>query len=235
MDRLNELWDRAELYSEIDSSYTVSSAGKHPPEYVPAVEALVPVVREEQQLMVRVNAAEDIAAAIDWIEKRGIENVVFSGVSEGWRVADQIAAAEIPCVVGPVLSRPTRPYDRYDKPYENAGLLHEAGVTVAIRSGEAENVRNLPYHAGFAAAYGLGRGAALRAVTIVPARIFGVSDRIGSLEVGKQATLFVADGDPFETNTEIHHLFIEGYKLPLESRHTRLYDEFLNRNPGLQE
>ena len=108
-------------------------------------------------------------------------------------------------------------------------------MKVAIRTGESENVRNLPYNAGFAAAYGLGKEEALRAVTITPAEIFGVSDEIGSLEVGKKATLFVADGDPFETKTDIHHVFIDGYKVPMESRHTRLYDEFLNRVPGLKK
>jgi len=108
-------------------------------------------------------------------------------------------------------------------------------VQVALRSGEAENVRNLPFHAGFAAAYGLGRENALRAVTLIPAQILGVDDRLGSLEVGKQANLFVADGDPFETTTQVYHLFIEGYQIPVESRHTKLYDEFLDRTPGVTE
>ena len=152
----------------------------------------------------------------------GLEQVVLSGVAEGWRVADKIAEAGIPCLVGPMLSNPTRQSDRYDKAYANIGLMHKAGVKVAIRTGDSENVRNLPYNAGFAAAYGLGKEEALRAVTITPAEIFGVSDEIGSLEVGKKATLFVADGDPFETKTDIHHVFIDGYMVPMESRHTRL-------------
>ncbi|MCH7640036.1 MAG: amidohydrolase family protein, partial [Bacteroidetes bacterium] len=120
-----------------------------------------------------------------------------------------------------------------DTAYRNAGWMHDAGVTVAIRSQEVENVRNLPFNAGFAAVYGMGREAALEAVTIVPARIFGVEDRLGSIEVGKAATLFVADGDPFEPKTDIVHLFIGGYRIPIESRHISLYNEFLNRNPGL--
>ncbi|MYF63208.1 MAG: amidohydrolase family protein, partial [Rhodothermaceae bacterium] len=116
-----------------------------------------------------------------------------------------------------------------------AALMHEAGVKIAIRSNDTANARNLPYHAGFAAAYGLPVEAALRAVTINPAEIFGVNDRLVSLEVGKEATFFVADGDPFETSTTIRHVFIAGFQVPMESRHTRLYEEFLNRNPGLDK
>ena len=233
--KLNETWDGAELYAQIDSAYTASPETGRRPEYVPAMTALLPVVRGEQMLIIQANAASDINSALEWVKERGLERVVLSGVAEGWRVADKIAEAGLACLVGPMLSNPTRQSDRYDKAYANIGLMHKAGVKVAIRTGESENVRNLPYNAGFAAAYGLGKEEALRAVTITPAEIFGVSDEIGSLEVGKKATLFVADGDPFETKTDIHHVFIDGYKVPMESRHTRLYDEFLNRVPGLKK
>jgi imidazolonepropionase-like amidohydrolase len=94
-------------------------------------------------------------------------------------------------------------------------------------------VRNLPYHAGYAAAYGLGREQALKAVTIVPAEIFGVADKLGSIEVGKNATLLISDGDPFETKTTIHQVFIDGWMIPMKSRQTELYDEFLQRTPGV--
>lgn len=232
--KLDETFDRAVLHARIDSAYTANPAGAERPAYAPAMDALVPVLRGEQALLVKVDAARDILAALDWVEARGLTKVVFSGVREGWRVADRIAAAGIPCLVGPVLALPARGSDRYDKAYANPGLLRDAGVTVAIRSGETENTRNLPYHTGFAAAFGLGRADALRAVTIAPAQIFGVADEMGSLEVGKKATLFVADGDAFEPSTQVAHLFIDGWKVPLESRHTELYDEFLNRTPGLE-
>jgi imidazolonepropionase-like amidohydrolase len=200
------------------------------------MEALAPAVRGEMLLLVRANKAADIRSALDWADERGLtDHIVLSGAAEGWRVADAIADAGVPVLAGPVLSVPTRDADRYDKPYRNAALLHEAGVQVALRTGDAENVRNLPFHAGFAAAYGMTREDALRAVTIEPARIFGVDDRLGSLEVGKQANLFVTDGDPFETRTTVRYLFIQGYKIPMQSRHTRLYEEFLNRTPGVSE
>lgn len=234
MKTLKDTWDRALFYAQVDSA-THAGGNTSTPEYVPEMEALIPVVRGEMPLIVNVNAAKDILAAIEWVQERNIDNVIFRGVAEGWRVADKIAEAGIPCLVGPVLSVPTRQSDRYDKAYANAGLLHKAGVKLAIRTGEAENVRNLPFNAGFAAAYGLGREEALRAVTITPAEIFGMSDQLGSLEAGKKANLFVATGDPFETKTAIEHVFIDGYMIPMTNRQIRLYDEFLERDPGLSK
>lgn len=231
--RLDEIWDEALLFHRIDSA-RVRGAEALLPRYAPEMEALLPAVRGERKIVVRVERARDILSAIDWLQERGLTNVVLSGVAEGWRVADRIAASGFPVLVGPVLSLPTRPSDRYDKPYSNAGLLARAGVRLAIRSGDTENVRNLPYHAGFAAAYGLDRDAALRAVTLTAAEILGIDAEVGSLEVGKKATLFVANGDPFETSTTVEHVFIDGWKVPMESRHTNLYDEFLNRTPGLE-
>ncbi len=196
------------------------------------MQALAPVIRGETPLLVAVDKASDIKAAAKWVKEKKVK-AVFTGVSEGWREAKTLADAGIAVITGPVLSIPTRDYDRYDKAYANAGLMHKAGVKVAICTGDAENVRNLPYHAGFAAAYGLGREEALKAITLVPAEIFGVSDKLGSLEKGKSATLFAADGDPFEPKTQVKHVIIGGWLQPMDSRHTMLYQEFLERSPGL--
>ena len=230
IDRLKELWTRAVLYAKIDSAYRAHPDPARLPEYIPELRALVPVIRGEAPLMIEVNVARDIDSAIVWVRDQKIR-AIFTGVSEGWRVADRIAAANIPCIVGPVISMPTRPADNYARTYQNPGLLHAAGVRIAIRTTESANVRNLPYNAGFAAAYGLGREEALRAVTIVPATLFGVDSLLGSIETGKQATLFVADGDPFEPATTVRHLFIDGYQISLENRQTELYREFIKRNP----
>lgn len=236
LDELNEIWDKAELYAEIDGAVQEQPQSRRTPEFVPVMEGLLPVIRGEQPLLIAADAAPDIESALDWAEEREVlDQVILSGATEGWRVADQIAEAGVPVLTGSVLSTPTRDSDRYDKVYANPGLLHEAGVEVALRTSEVSNVRNLPFHAGFAATYGLGKTEALRAVTTTPARIFGVDDQVGSLEEGKRANLFVTDGDPFQPRTSVEHLFIDGYKLPLENRHTELYDEFLNRNPGLEK
>lgn len=236
LNKLTELWDQAERYAAIDSAVAVQPETRRQPEYVPAMDGLIPVIRGERPLLMEANTASDISSALDWADERGVlDQVVLTGVLEGWRVADEIAAADVPVLVGPIMQPPSRDSDRYDKAYRNPALLHEAGVDVALRTGSAENVRNLVFHAGFAATYGLGKTEALRAVTTTPAEIFGVDDQIGTIEVGKRANLFVTDGDPFQPATDVEHLFIDGYKLPLESRHSKLYDEFLNRNPGLEE
>jgi len=230
--RLNDIWDDLLLYHRIDSA---AQANGESAEYNPEMQALLPVIRGEGALLLEVDKESDIKNAIAWVKEYGIEKVIFTGVAEGWRVADELAEAAIPVITGPVLSTPTRSSDPYDAPYANAGKMQQAGVKVAIRTNEAENVRNLPYNAGFAATYGMGKEEALRAVTIVPAEIFGVADKLGSLEQGKSATLFVATGDPFETKSKITHVFIEGWKVPIDSRHIRLYNEFLEREPGLKK
>ncbi len=228
--QLNDIWERAVQYHKVDSA----TKGKGL-EYYPEMQALLPVVRGERTLMVEVNASKDITDALKWVKEKKVKKVVFTGCREGWRVAADIAKAGIPVVTGPILALPSREYDRYDKAYANAGLMKKAGVKVAIRTNETENVRNLPFHAGFAAVYGMGKEEALKAVTMVPAEIFGVSDKLGSIEVGKTANLFVCDGDPFETKTNILNVFIEGWQIPMVSRHTQLYDEFLKREPGLKK
>ena len=232
--QLNDLWAQAERYARIDSAVAEQPEARRQPEFVPAMEGLLPVIRGEQGLMISANAAPDISKALDWAEERGVlDQVILSGALEGWRVADEIAAADVPVLVGSIMQPPSRESDRYDKAYRTPALLHDAGVTVALRSGKTENVRNLVFHAGFAAARGLGKTEALRAITTTPAEIFGVADQVGTIEAGKRANLFVADGDPLQPATDVQHLFIDGYKLPLENRATKLYDEFLNRNPGL--
>lgn len=230
---LKEVWDNAREYARIDSALRAQGNGEKA-DYYPEMETLIQYVRGEKPVIIEVNAAKDILSAIEWVEENDVQ-AILSGVSEGWRVAEEIAAADIPVIAGPVLSTPTRSSDRYDRPYQNPGIMSKAGVKVALSAGGAENIRNLPYNAGFAAAYGMGREEALRAITIVPAEIFGVADSMGSLEAGKDATLFVTNGDPFETKTDVKYVFINGWNIPLESRQTRLYEEFLERQPGIQK
>ena len=228
--QLNDTWDKAVQYHKIDSAGKGKSS-----KYYPELQALLPGVRGEKPLMIEVNAAKDITSALKWIKDKKIKKAILTGVAEGWRVADEIAKANIPVVTGPVLAIPTRDSDKYDKAYANPGLMKKAGVKVALRTTDTENVRNLLYNAGFAAAYGLGKEEALKSITITSAEIFGVSDKLGSLEKGKNATLFISDGDPFETKTQIKHVFIDGWQMPMITRQTDLYEEFLKREPGVNK
>jgi imidazolonepropionase-like amidohydrolase len=222
----DEIWENAKNYNTLKQNGATL-------EYYPEMEQLAKAVSGELPLLIEVNAASDIQQAIKWVADKNVK-VIFAGVAEGWRVADEIAEAGIPVITGPIQELPTRDSDRYDTPYGNAGKMAKAGVKVAIRTNGQENVRNLPFHAAFAAAYGLGKEEAWKAVTINPAEIFGLQDQYGSVEVGKMANLIVATGDPFETRSKIMNVFIEGYKIPLSNRQIRLYQEFDQRNPGLE-
>lgn len=228
---IDKMLDKARFYDRMMSAYESDPDGKTRPDKDIRLEALRATVKGETPVVIHVSREKDILTAIEWAQEEKNEelNVVFSGVAEGWRVADKIAEAGIPCLVK-ALYLPTRDYDHVHRPYENAGALHAAGVKVAMITQEIENVRNLPFEAGYAAAYGLGTEEALKAVTINPAEIFGVADRVGSLEAGKHANLFISDGDPFEPMTQIEHVFIKGYKIPMVSRHSQLYEEFLDRD-----
>ncbi len=224
--KLNKYWSSAKSYAAIANK-------KKDVKYNPQLSAVMPIVNGEAPLMIEVNKKEDILAAIKWTTENKVK-AIFTGVAEGYRVLDSLALHNIPVITGPILDNPSRSSDKYDAAYANAGMMHKAGIKVAIRTNETENVRNLPYNAGFAVAYGMEWKAAFRSVTLTAAEIFGVADNYGSLETGKRANLFISDGDPFETNTTIKHLFIKGWNIPLESRHTLLYDEFLERSPGLK-
>jgi imidazolonepropionase-like amidohydrolase len=230
--KMNDIWDKAKQYAAIDSAAQATNQKMN--DYNPQMEALLPIVRGEAPLLVEVNKDTDIKAALKWVKESNLK-VIFTGVSEGYRVVKELAESGIPVITGPVLSIPGRTSASYDISYKNPSIMHNAGIKVAIRTDETENVRNLPFNAGFAAAYGMGVEEALRAITITPAEILGVDKMYGSLEKGKVANVFVSNGDPFETKSQIEHLFISGYKVPLESRHTLLYEEFLERDPGIKK
>ncbi|MEK6303400.1 MAG: amidohydrolase family protein [Acidobacteriota bacterium] len=192
------------------------------------LEALIPVVRGEMPVIINANSERDITNAIAFAGEMKLKMILSSGV-EAHRVAAKLKAANIPVIVGPVLRMPNREDDAYDAAYANAGLLSKAGVKIAFQTLESAEARDLPYHAGMAAAFGLPKEEALKAVTIYAAEILGVADRIGSIEQGKIANLIVTDGDPLEIRTQVKHLFINGRAIPLTSRHTELYEKFKAR------
>lgn len=228
---INDIWESANSYIKIDSA--AKAENKSWATNNPQMEALKPIVQGVMPIFIEVNSKADIEKALIWINEKKIK-AVLTGVAEGWRVADKIAKAKLPVIVGPVLSVPRRANDKYDIAYKNPSIMSKAGIKLAIRSNNAENTRNLPFEAGFAAAYGMGVEEALKAVTINAAEIFGVADQYGSLTKGKVANVIITDGDPFETKTQIEKVFIKGWSIPIESRQTLLYDEFLERSPGLR-
>lgn len=192
------------------------------------LEALIPVVRNLMPVVINAQTERDIKSAIAFADEMKIK-MILSGATEAYKVADQLRAKGIAVIVGPVLRMPVREDDPYDAAFTNAGILHKAGVKIAFQTLDSAHVRDLPYHAAMAAAFGLPKEEALKAVTIYPAEIFGVSDRIGSIEQGKIANIIVTTGDPLEIRTEVKYLFINGRQIPLTSRHTELYDKYKSR------
>jgi imidazolonepropionase-like amidohydrolase len=192
------------------------------------LESLIPVVRGQMPVVINVQLERDIKNVIAFADEMKIK-AILAGAIDAHKVADQLKAKNIPVIVGEVLRMPAREDDPYDAAFTNAGLLSKAGVKIAFQTGESAHVRELPYNAGMAAAFGLAKEEALKAVTIYPAEIFGVADRIGSIEQGKIANIIVTDGDPLEIRTQIRYLFINGRQIPLTSKHTELYERYKTR------
>ena len=230
LDKLSQYFIDAAQYDAMWKEFEASKSGKKQPNRDIKMDAMRKVVNGEIPVIIDVDREKDILEAIKWVKSHDNLRAIFTSVEEGWRVADQIAEAEIQCLVGPILRTASRDYDGYAKPYQNAGILHKAGVLVAVHSGSTENSRNLVYNAAYAGVYGMGIDAALEAITINPAKIFGVENLVGSIETGKIANLFISEGDAFETRNTVEQVFIDGLKIPMVSRHTLLHDEFLERD-----
>jgi imidazolonepropionase-like amidohydrolase len=192
------------------------------------LEALIPVVRGRLPVVILAVNERDIKNAIAFADEMKIKMILSGGI-EAYKLAGELKAKNIPVLIGPVLRMPTNEDDPYDMQFANAGILSNAGVKIAFQTLDSAHVRDLPYHAGMAAAFGLGKEEALKAVTVNPAQIFGVADQIGSIENGKVANLIVTDGDPLEVLTQIKYLFIRGRQIPLTSRHTELYQKYKAR------
>jgi imidazolonepropionase-like amidohydrolase len=193
------------------------------------LEPLVPYIRGERPVIFRADREGEIRAAIRFAEEMKLKPIIMGG-NDAWRMAAFLKEKNVPVILDGVLNLPSREDAAYDENYESAAKLAAAGVRFAISTGDSgAEVRNLPYTAGMAAAHGLSKAEALRAVTLYPAQIIGAGAQLGSIEVGKVANLVVADGDILEARTNIRHLFINGRQVPLVSRHTELYEAFKDR------
>ncbi len=195
-------------------------------------ESLLPVLDGSRPLMIAANDAVQIREALAFAEREHVRLVLVGG-TDAWRFADTLKARDVAVILGSSHALPARRWEAYDTVYASAGKLAEAGVLFAIANdGGPSFERNLPYQAASYAAFGLGEEAALRAITLAPAEILGVADRLGSLDAGKDATLFVADGDALDDRTAVERAWIAGREIDLASRHTRLYEKYQGKYRG---
>lgn len=191
--------------------------------------ALAAVVTRREPILVEVNRASDILGVLQMARENEV-NVVLSGAAEAWRVADQIAAANVPVVLDADQNQ-AMTFDELSASAQNAASLHRAGVLIAFKPGIARAffpIRTPRFAAGRATRYGLSPQAALAAVTINPARMFGFSDVFGSIETGKDADLVLWSGDPFETDTVARMVMVKGVETSLQSRSRQLRDRYID-------
>jgi imidazolonepropionase-like amidohydrolase len=228
VDRIRKMLRDAEAYGRAQDAYTKDRSLPRPDRNV-VLESLVPYVRGEQPVIFRAEREAEIRGAIRFAEEMKLKPIILGG-NDAWKVASLLKEKNVPVILTGVFSLPLREDDFYDTLYENPAKLQQAGVRFCISTGDAgAEVRNLPLYAGMAAAYGLSKDDALKSVTLYPAQIMNVADRLGSIGVGKMANLVVTDGDLLEIRTHIRYLFIDGRPVVLTSRHTELNDAFKNR------
>lgn len=195
-----------------------------PPKRDLKLEALLPYLAGQRPVVLAAAEPSDLQVALGLAREFKLK-VILNHVSHSQSLLDQIAATKLPVIVGPIYEEP-KADERYDSVFKLPAELAKRGVKIAFASYDAHNVRNLPYQAGYAVAFGLPYDEALKAITLNPAEIWGVSDQLGSLDVGKSANVVVADGDPLELKTDVKRVFIAGHEVPMESRQTRLRDQY---------
>jgi len=200
--------------------------------------ALVPVLTGKVPLLINVDEASDIQSAIDLAKEFGIK-VIIGGGAEAWEVADRLAAAKIPVLAGAMSNDPIS-FSALGSRQDNVALLRKAGVQVALignGGGDEElfNVRNIRYEAGNAVGYGLSWNDALEAITQAPAEIFGVADKIGTLQPGREANVVVWDGDPFEFATRAVAVYVRGQKQNDVSRQDLLTKRYETQPPNYEK
>ena len=191
------------------------------------MEALAQAAMGKIPVVMRASAEADIRGAVKFANDNKLK-LVIAGGAEAWRCVDDLKKSDVAVLIG-VEQLPTREGDPYDAAYANAATLHKAGVRFAIVTDDASNSRNLPFEAAMAFAFGLPREAAIRAITLAPAEIFGVATNLGSIETGKAATLIMTNGDILDHRTSITNVIIDGNETSLDNKHQRLYDRYKAR------
>ena len=188
------------------------------------LEALLPYLQGKKPIVLAAQEPSDLETAVGLARNFNLK-FVLNHISHSRPVLDYVASLKVPVIVGPIYEDP-RNYERYDAVYSLPGELYKRGVKIAFASYDAHAVRNLPYAAGYATAFGLPHDEALKAITLNPAEIWGVADKLGSLDVGKTANVVVADGDPLDVRSDVKRVFIDGREVPMTSRQTELRDRY---------
>lgn len=233
---INRVLDQARHYHRARAA---AEQGQGPrPSRNDQLEALGPLLAGEVPLMLTANGHRVIEAALDWAGRQDFSNLILIANTDVQYLAERLATDGIPVILQNPYGMPVRRWEPYDRSFSAAATLHAAGVRFAIGDGgsgmNVANARNLPFQAGTSVAHGLPSDAALKSVTLWPAEILGVADRLGSIEPGKQASLFAATGDPLEPMTQIREVWIDGQVFDLtRDRTRRLYERYRAHQSGI--
>ncbi len=224
---LDVIFDKARAYAQS------ISAEKSPPQKMDLKwQSMVSVINGELPIFVHANGVQQIEAAVEWASRQKLGMVLVGG-RDAWMVTDNLKKNDIPVIIEATHKLPARRWADYDMPFKTPFKLYEAGIKYCISANggafQAAHQRNLPYEAATAAAYGLPKDEALKSVTLYPAEILGIANQVGSLEVGKDATLFICDGDPLEVMTNVDQLYIQGRKVDMGDRHKILRDKYIKK------
>jgi len=191
--------------------------------------AMQPLFNGVTKLFIHADEAKQIISAIRFARSYGIQDIVLVGGADALSVKDFLLAQNVPVIYERIHELPQREWQDVDMPFKTPFLLHDAGIKVGIGGGATsiDRQRNLPFFAGTAAAYGLNRETALAMITSVNAEILGVADRVGTLEVGKDATLFISEGDALDMRTsQVLGAYIQGRDIDLYGTQQQLYERF---------
>lgn len=196
-------------------------------------DAMRKALKGELPVIITAGALNQIRSALKFVDDQKLPKVVLVSGADAALVADELKKRDIAVICSDILALPTRRHEPYDQRFTAPNRLREAGLAWCIADGggtdDAANGRNLPYHAAMAAAFGLPREEALRAITLYPAQLLGAGDRIGSIEPGKIADLVVANGDLLEIATQVEQVYIAGKATSMETRQTRLFQKYDGR------
>jgi len=225
---LDDFFKEAQAYAKAKDAAGKGQAEAPTPD--PSWEAMVPFVRGERHLVIHADEIRQIKAALAWAATNHWK-IILAGGRDAWRAADALAQAKVPVIYEHVFTQPVRDTDAYDVHFRAPEVLRQAGVTVVFGTGvdSASLVKNLPFQAAQAVAFGFPANEAVKGLTLYPAQLAGVADRLGSIEAGKDATFFAMDDDILDIRANVKRMWIAGKEVSLESRHTRLYEKYKNR------
>ncbi len=191
--------------------------------------AMIPALNREIPVVVSANGTSQINDAITWAKQENLRLIIRGG-DDAIHVADRLRAENIPVILTSTMDSPVRAHEGYDAVYRRAAQLHQAGVKFAISGGSGSLYTDrLPYEAGVAVAFGLPEEEAIKAVTINAAELMGLSDRLGSLEVGKQATLLITTGTPINMTSDILQAYIQGRELDMNDIQKHFFEKYMTK------